>query len=81
MRISEKIELGYDGDVFVGCERTSERFAVVVRGLGHDDEEAASRIGLLGSWERPLPNSRNLCYRGENAKEGYKSARDGVRRW
>ena len=48
MRIGAKIELGYDDDSFVGFEVESELFAVILRGLGHDDEEAASRIWLLG---------------------------------
>ena len=44
MRISEKIEVGYDDDFFVGCEMASERFAVVVRGLGRDDGAVAEKI-------------------------------------
>ncbi len=48
MRISEKIEVDTIDDIFVGCEMSSELFAVILRGLGHDDEEAASRIGSLG---------------------------------
>ena len=48
MRIGEKIEVASIDDVFVGCEMVSERFAVIVRGLGHDDEGYASRIGPLG---------------------------------
>ena len=42
MRIGEKIEVASINDFFVGCEMVSERFAVIVGGLGHDDEEAAS---------------------------------------
>jgi hypothetical protein len=48
MRIGAKIELGYNDDFFKGCEMASELLAVIVVGLGHDDEAVAPRIGLLG---------------------------------
>ena len=44
MRISAKIELGYDGDFFVGCEMSSKLFAVAVRDLGHDHGAVAEKI-------------------------------------
>ena len=44
MRIGAKIELGYDGDFFVGFERSSELLAVIVVGLGHDHEAVAEKI-------------------------------------
>ena len=48
MRICEKIEVDYDDNIFVGCERTSEHFAVVAEDPGHDDEGVALLIWLLG---------------------------------
>ncbi len=54
MRIGAKIELGFDDDSFVGFERSSELFAVVVGGLGHDDGDVASWIGLLGTGSERL---------------------------
>ena len=47
MRISEKIEVDSIDDIFVGCGKVRDHFAVVVRGLGHDDGGVASRIWLL----------------------------------
>ena len=48
MRIGAIIEVDYDGDFFVGNEMAGKLFAVVVGGLGHDDGDVASWIGLLG---------------------------------
>jgi hypothetical protein len=44
MRIGAKIELGYDGDFFVGFEMAGKLFAVVVRDLGHDHKAVAEKI-------------------------------------
>jgi len=80
MRISEKIEVASIDDFFVGCEMVSELFAVIVGGLGHDDEAVASRIGLLG-----IGNGRcqlsDPVLSWENAKGSYTSGRDEGRRW
>jgi hypothetical protein len=67
MRISEKIEVDYDDDSFVGFERSSKLFAVVVRGLGHDHKAVAEKIqwicreiGVLGARERMNARMRNV---------------------
>ena len=44
MRISEKIEVDYDDDSFVGFERSSKLFAVIVRDLRHDHRAVAEKI-------------------------------------
>ena len=44
MRIGTKIEVDYDDDSFVGFERSSKLFAVVVRDLGHDHRAVAEKI-------------------------------------
>jgi formylmethanofuran dehydrogenase subunit C len=54
MRIGAKIEVDYDDDSFVGCEMENELIAVVVEGLGHDDGDVASWIGLLGTVQERL---------------------------
>ena len=54
MRIGAKIELGYDDDFFAGCELANELSAVIVGGLGHDDGDVASWIGLLGTGSERL---------------------------
>ena len=48
MRISEKIEVGYEDDFFAGCEMVNELFAVIVGDFGQDNGGVASRIWLLG---------------------------------
>ena len=53
MRISEKIELGYDDDFFAGCELANELSAVILRGLVHDDGGAAFRIAQRTAGIRP----------------------------
>ena len=62
MRISEKIEVDYEDDFFAGCEMENELFAVIVGGLGHDDEEAASRVGPRGEGEGAASEKKMHTY-------------------
>lgn len=60
MRISEKIEVGYEDDFFAGCEMVNELSAVIVGDFGQDNGGVASRVGLWGG-RRVWPRSVHMC--------------------